>query len=128
MVLASRPTPTSAYRGVHRNIYPQDPCRLVAAQNPPPPVGFARKGANPTLKTIEQIRMILRSAGGPVSRNQILARLSSSGHGTSRQALNVTIEFLAADGLVIEGSKGLQWVPQAEGSILETIRKKRKRS
>ena len=88
---------------------------------------FARKGANPTLETIEYIRAILETSAAPVSRNQVLATLSAWRHGTTRQSLNAAVGFLAADGSVVEGSKGLQWVPEAEGTILETIRRKRTR-
>ncbi|HLF16825.1 MAG TPA: hypothetical protein VI796_05275 [Candidatus Thermoplasmatota archaeon] len=91
----------------------------------PPEPAFARPGANPTLETQEYIRAVLEGAHRPVSRNEILRLLSSWGHGTSRPSLNAVVGYLARDGMVVEGSKGLQWAPQAEGSILETIRRKR---
>lgn len=86
---------------------------------------FARPGANPTLETIEYIRGALRLAHGPLSRNAILDQLKTWGHGTSRASLNAALSFLGDDGSVVEGSKGIQWVPVATGSILETIRRKR---
>jgi hypothetical protein len=91
----------------------------------PPKPAFARPGANPTLETIEYIRAVLRTVRGPISRNELLRHLSSWGHGTSRPSLNAALGFLAEEGAVVEGSKGLQWVAQAQGSILDTIRRKR---
>ena len=91
------------------------------ATNAPKPK-FARPGANPTLATLELIRSALRKAGGPVSRNQLLERLASWGHSTSRQSLNAAIGFLAQDGSIVEGSKGLMWVPEASGPLLDAIR------
>lgn len=92
----------------------------------PPPVQFARKGANPSLELYEIIRGALEQAGAPLSRNALLALLSEWKHGTSRQSLNAALGLLMKDGLVMEGSQGLQWVPAAQGSILETIVRKRK--
>lgn len=93
-------------------------------ESPPKPV-FAKPGANPTLETIEYIRAVLRMAHGPISRNELLRHLTAWGHGTSRPSLNAALGFLGEEGAVVEGSKGLQWVAPAQGSILETIRRKR---
>ncbi len=93
----------------------------TAARSPAP--RFAKPGANPTLETIEYVRAALRSADGPVSRNRLLAVLSKWGHSTTRQSLNAAIAFLADDGMVAEGSKGLVWVPEASEPLLEAIRK-----
>ena len=82
---------------------------------------FARPGANPTLETIEYIRTALRRSEGPLSRNDILDTLARWGHSTTRQSLNAALAFLAADGSVAEGSKGLLWVPQASGPLREVI-------
>lgn len=97
----------------------------VSIQAHAPKPSFARKGANPTLETIEYVRAILVRAGQPLSRNRILAQLAAWGHATNRPSLNAALAFLAQDGSVIDGSKGLQWLPQAEGPILESIRAKR---
>lgn len=96
---------------------------MTTLRSVPRPV-HAKRGANPTLETLEYIRGILKRAPAPISRNEILRILSQAGHGTTRQALNAAIGFLADDGSLVEGSKGLQWVHQAEGRILETIRRK----
>lgn len=92
-----------------------------------PAVEFARKGANPTLMTIELIRGALRQAPGPVSRNRLLESLSEWGHGTSRQSLNAALAFLMADGVVFEGSKGLQILSEAQGPLRELVLRKRTR-
>jgi len=91
-------------------------------QAKPPQPRFARPGANPTLATLEYIRSALRSAGGPVSRNALLERLAEWGHSTTRQSLNAALGFLAQDGSIAEGSKGLIWVPAASAPILDAIR------
>lgn len=105
-----------AYIYLYSSIHPMRP----ASKAPKP--RFARPGANPTLATLEYIRSALRAADGPMSRNALLARLSSWGHSTTRQSLNAAIGFLAQDGSVAEGSKGLIWVPAASGPVLEAIR------
>lgn len=83
---------------------------------------FARPGANPTLATLEYIRSALRTASGPISRNALMERLAVWGHSTTRQSLNAAIGFLAQDGSIAEGSKGLIWVPTASGAVLDAIR------
>lgn len=83
-----------------------------------PRLEFARPGANPTLESIEYVRSILRSAEEPISRNEILRVLSGWSHSMNRQSLNAALRFLAADGSVAEGSKGLIWVPEASGAIM----------
>jgi hypothetical protein len=84
---------------------------------------FARPGANPTLESIEYVRAILRGAEEPVSRNDILRTLSDWSHSMTRQSLNAALNFLASDGSVAEGSKGLIWVPSASPALAEAIAK-----
>lgn len=84
---------------------------------------YARPGANPTLETIEFILGALQKFEAPTSRNQILETLANWGHSTTRQTLNAVLAFLADEGMVAEGSKGLIWVPEASPQLLETIRK-----
>jgi hypothetical protein len=91
----------------------------------PPELEFARPGANPTLESIEYVRSILREAQEPLSRNEILRILADWSHSMARQSLNAAIDFLAADGSVAEGSKGLIWVPEASPQLAEAIRKAR---
>ena len=88
----------------------------------PTPV-FAKRGANPTLETMEYVRKALQSADGPVSRNQLLETLRTWGHSTSRQSLNAALEFYGDMAMIAEGSKGLIWVPEASDALLEAIRK-----
>ena len=96
---------------------------MMATASRSPTPRFAKPGANPTLETIEYVRAALRSAEGPVSRNRLLAVLSKWGHSTTRQSLNAAIAFLADEGMVAGGSKGLIWVPEASEPLLEAIRK-----
>jgi len=93
----------------------------VSATSRAPALEFARPGANPTLESIEYVRAILRTAELPVSRNEILRTLAAWSHSMSRQSLNAAINFLAADGSVAEGSKGLVWVPEAPPKLLAAI-------
>jgi hypothetical protein len=97
---------------------------MTSAMRPPRPE-FARRGANPTLESIEYVRSILRNADEPLSRNEILRILAQWSHSMGRQSLNAAIDFLAADGSVAEGSKGLIWVPEASPQLLEAIAKSR---
>ena len=87
-----------------------------------PELRFARRGANPTLETIEYVEAALRSAGRPVSRNELLSVLSSWGHSTTRQSLNTVLAFLGEQGVVAEGSKGLIYVPAASPALVKAIR------
>ena len=89
----------------------------------PPTPKYARPGANPTLETIEYVLAALQKGEGPVSRNRLLAILATWGHSTTRQSLNVALDFLGDQGMVAEGSKGLLWVPEAPPELLEAIRK-----
>ena len=91
----------------------------------PPALEFARKGANPTLESIEYVRAVLRTAEEPISRNEILRVLSDWSHSMSRQSLNATLRFLAADGSVAEGSKGIVWVPEASPRLLNDLSRNR---
>lgn len=87
-----------------------------------PSLEFSKPGANPTLSTIELIRAALRVRGEPMSRNALLEQLAAWGHSTSRQSLNAALEFFASDGSVVEGSKGLFWVPPPSTQLKEIIR------
>jgi hypothetical protein len=91
----------------------------------PPRLEFAKPGANPTLESIEYVRSILRDADEPLSRNEIQRILAAWSHSMGRQSLNAAIRFLAADGSVAEGSKGLIWVPEASPQLAIAIKKAR---
>jgi hypothetical protein len=88
----------------------------------PKPV-FARRGANPTLGTLEYVRKALQSADAPTSRNRLLEVLRKWGHSTTRPSLNAAIRFYGDMGMIAEGSKGLIWVPEASDALREAIRK-----
>jgi hypothetical protein len=74
----------------------------------------------PTMATIEEIELILRKANGPISLNEIKRRMRAKSvpHATVRLAVNHLIRY----GLVVEGSKGVMWVPPASASLREAIR------
>lgn len=96
--------------------YPYTPVKV------PKPV-FAKRGANPTLQTLEYVRKALQTADGPISRNRLLETLRKWGHSTSRQSLNAAIEFYGDMAMIAEGSKGLIWVPEASDALWEAIQK-----
>src|SRR5207253_8346296 len=83
---------------------------------------FAKPGANPTLETIEYVLAALRKAGGPVSRNRLLAALGDWGHSTTRQSLNAAVNFLGDQGMMAEGSKRLLWVEGGWEEVVEAVR------
>ncbi len=83
---------------------------------------FSRRGANPTLETIEYMEAALRAADRPTSRNELLSVLASWGHSTTRQSLNAALAFLGEQGVIAEGSKGLVYVPAASPELLRAIR------
>jgi len=87
-----------------------------------PELEYARSGANPSLSKIEYVRAILQKAEEPISRNALLAVLAEWGHSTNRPSLNAILEFFGDNGMVVEGSKGLIWVPEASPQLLEVIR------
>jgi len=87
-----------------------------------PALRFARRGANPTLETMEYIEAAIRMMDRPTSRNTLLAILATWGHATTRQSLNAAIAFLGSQGLIAEGSKGLIYVPAASPILLKAIR------
>ena len=84
---------------------------------------FAKRGANPTLQTLEYVRKALQTADGPISRNRLLETLGKWGHSTSRQSLNAAIEFYGDMAMIAEGSKGLIWVPEMSNALWEATRK-----
>jgi len=98
----------------------------MSASLRPPPLEFAKPGANPTLESIEYVRAIFKEAETPISRNQVLRILANWGHSTTRQSLNSIIDFLGAEGALAEGSKGLIWVPKASGRLAAAIDKGRR--
>ena len=61
------------------------------------------------LSTVELVGELLEHASVPVSRNWLLARLKAAGHSTTRQRLNRALGHYARLGVVVEGSKGVQW-------------------
>lgn len=87
---------------------------------------IARPGANPTLALVEVIRDALRRIGEPVSRNWLLAQLAAWGHATNRPTLNAALRHLMEEGSVGEGTKGIIFIPEARGTVLESILKGRK--
>lgn len=88
-----------------------------------PRLKYARRGANPTLETIEYVLGALQKSEEPLSRNRILSMLARWGHSTTRPSLNAALAFLGDEGMVAEGSKGLVWVPEASPELLEAIHK-----
>ncbi|MEM3415901.1 MAG: nucleotidyltransferase family protein [Candidatus Micrarchaeaceae archaeon] len=60
----------------------------------------------PTLKTILAIEEVVKKADAPISRNQILARLST---GVMRSTLNLALSYMEKHGIVLETRNGFIW-------------------
>lgn len=69
------------------------------------------------LSTVELVGGLLEHASVPVSRNWLLARLKAEGHSTTRQRLNRALSHYARLGVVVEGSKGVQWTYSDSASL-----------
>jgi len=80
-----------------------------------------RRGANVNLSTVVAVEQVLRIDGGPLSRNEILRRLSASAHSTTRQKLNAVLAYLESHGLTGEGSKGVQWIANRNPKLIAAI-------
>lgn len=73
------------------------------------------------LGTAEFVQSLLVEEGVPVSRNWLLTRLKESGHSTSRPRLNRVLNHYLKLGLVVEGSKGIQWTHNLSPQLLHAI-------
>jgi len=73
------------------------------------------------LRTVEAVKVILEKAAVPVSRNWILEQLRKQGHSTVRQRLNRALSFFLDLGLVVEGSKGVQWTHNDSLSLKRAV-------
>jgi hypothetical protein len=73
------------------------------------------------LSTAELVESLLRDAGIPVSRNWLLDRLRRSGHATTRSRINRVLEHYFRLGLVVEGSKGVQWTHNMSPQLLHAL-------
>jgi hypothetical protein len=69
------------------------------------------------LTTVELIGEMLERASVPVSRNWLLGQLKAKGHSTTRQRLNRALGHYARLGVVVEGSKGVQWTYSDSDSL-----------
>ncbi|MCL4324085.1 MAG: hypothetical protein M1144_01255 [Candidatus Thermoplasmatota archaeon] len=69
------------------------------------------------LSTVELVGKVLERASVPVSRNWLLAQLKAEGHSTTRQRLNRALGHYAHLGVVVEGSKGVQWTFSESDSL-----------
>jgi len=69
------------------------------------------------LSTVEHVRALLERSSVPVSRNWLLAQLAQSGHMTTRPRLNRALVFFESLGVVVEGSKGVQWTHADSASL-----------
>ena len=79
------------------------------------------EGRGPTLAKINEVESILRDADGPLSVNEIIRRMKAKE--VDRKSVNLAVAHLARFGVVITGSKGVQWVPPASPQMLAAILK-----
>jgi len=81
----------------------------------------SRGDANVTLSTVIAVEHVLRTDAGPLSRNELLRRLSADGRSTTRQKLNAVLAYLGSHGLTGEGSKGLQWIAPRSPRLVAVV-------
>jgi hypothetical protein len=82
---------------------------------------LARARPDVNLSTAKKVRGLLEGVDHPVSRNWLLEQLAKKGHSTSRQRLNVVLEFFFDLGLAVEGSKGVQWTHSTSASLRRAV-------
>ena len=80
-----------------------------------------RNPVDVTLGTTEVVISLLKEVGDPVSRTWLLQKLRESGHTTTRARLNRVLSFCLDIGLVIEGSKGVQWTHTTDPRLVRTL-------
>ncbi|MEA3201271.1 MAG: hypothetical protein QOE90_2699 [Thermoplasmata archaeon] len=85
---------------------------------PPPP---RIEGRGPTLAKIDEVESILRAADEPISVNEVMRRMKAKA--VDRRSVNLAIAHLARFGVVVTGSKGVQWVPPASPQLQRAISK-----
>jgi len=73
------------------------------------------------LSTAETVQSFLEKAGVPVSRNWLLEQLGRTGHSTTRPRLNRVLNHFIGLGLVVEGSKGVQWTHNMSPQLLYAL-------
>jgi hypothetical protein len=82
------------------------------------------EGRGPTLATVNEVERILRRADGPLSLNEIKRRMRAKA--VQHSAVRATVDHLGRYGLVVEGSKGVMWVPPASPQLEKAIRSGRR--
>ncbi len=82
------------------------------------------EGRGPTLATLNEIERILRKAGEPLSLNEIKRRMRAKS--VQHAAVRMAVDHLGRYGLVVEGSKGVMWVPPASPELEEAVRSGRR--
>lgn len=78
------------------------------------------EGRGPTLATVNEIERILRKARGPLSLNEVKRRMHAKS--VQHAAVRMAIDHLGRYGLIVEGSKGVMWVPPASPKLEEAVR------
>lgn len=81
----------------------------------------SRRSVDVNLGTAKVVRKILEAVGHPVSRNWLLEQLARRGNSTTRQRLNVILNFYAELGVLVDGSKGVQWTYNDSASLRRAV-------
>ena len=91
---------------------------MMAISSPPMPPRLEKQG--PTLATLHMVEQLLRKSDVPLSLNKIKQRLPRKvAHATLREA----IEHYKRLGRVVEGSKGVMWLPVVDPAFWKTVEK-----
>ncbi len=80
----------------------------------------------PGVETTANLRSALRRAEGSLTRDQILKMSEEWSPRPTRTLLAESIGILAVDGLIVEGNKGVKWVPNDTSMLLGMLQKTRK--
>lgn len=93
----------------------------------------SRRGSRPTglnvgTKLVHRVEDILKSRGGPVSRNEIMRALAANGHGLTRPRLNAALSHLDRYGVIEDGGPdGVVWLGRPSRALVERFLRSRKK-
>jgi len=83
--------------------------------NPSPPTDIPRGAADAVVG-------IVRTAGGPIRRRQILKELEAQGRRISLAGLNRTLEYCARAGITVESPEGVRLRLRADSAEIGSPR------
>lgn len=77
---------------------------------------------NVTTDLVFRVEGLLRAAGGPLSRNELLRALARSRHSVARPRLNAALAVLDRYGVIHDGGRdGVVWLGRPSLAVLERL-------